>query len=122
MTRVRRSLICFVPRSGSTHLCALLASAAVLGRPREYFWAPNDGVANPELHDWDTWLASTGVEPHDVTYEQLLADPRAAVAGIARAAGVTLPGDVELRPFPGWERQSDTLNEEWAQRFRRDAA
>lgn len=49
--RVERSvLICFVPRSGSTHLCGLLASTGVLGRPREYFWAPN-AVADPPLDD-----------------------------------------------------------------------
>jgi LPS sulfotransferase NodH len=226
--RVRRSLlICFVARSGSTYLCGLLASTGVLGRPWEYFWAPNDGVANPglddvlrrgstangvfgckfqlgqwnvllererlrapgtpdrelveqlfpnplyvrlrrddriaqaiswsraiqttewstnhpasgkeprydcteiaglleliddESEDWDAWFAHAGIEPHEMTYESVHADPRAAVAGIARAVGVALPDDVELRPYPGWERQSDALNEEWARRFRTEAA
>lgn len=223
MTPVRRSiLICFVPRSGSTFLCGLLASTGVLGWAWEHYWAPDDGVSSAsdeevrrrgttpngvfackfqlrqwnallarerlrapgvgdrllverlfprplyvrlrredrvaqavswsramqtglwstthegsgeprydraeieglleligwESDDWDGWLAGQGIEPHEVTYEQLLAEPREAVAGIARATGVELPGTVELRPYPGWERQADALNEAWTSRFR----
>ena len=82
VTDVRRSiLICFVPRSGSTFLCGLLASTGALGRPAEHYWA---------------------------------------VGGIAAACGVPLPDDLELRPFPGWERQADALNDAWIRRFREE--
>ena len=222
MTAVRRSLlICFVPRSGSTYLCGLLASTGVLGRPWEHFWAP-DGFADREAADvlregatqngvfgckfqlgqwnallererarapglpdrelverlfpdpryvrlrredrvaqavswsramqtglwstthegsgdprydraeiaglleligwesngWDAWLAAQGIDAHEVAYERVLADPRAAVEAIGRAAGVSVPDGIELRSYPGWERQADALNDEWIRRFR----
>jgi LPS sulfotransferase NodH len=224
VTPVRRSiLICFVPRSGSTFLCGLLASTGVLGRPWEHFWAPgglaereaddvlaagttrngvfackfqlgrwngllererrrapglsdrrlverlfpgplyvrlrrgdrvaqalswsramqtglwsttHEGSGEPrhdraeieglleligwESDDWDGRLAEQGIEPHEVTYEQLLADPWAAVGEVARAAGVELRDDIELRPYAGWERQADALNEAWIRRFREE--
>ena len=220
----RSLLICFVPRSGSWFLSGLLASTGVLGRPEEFFWAPNDQVASPDLgdvlrrgstpngvfgckfqlgqwnellgrarrakpgsadgelvermfpnplyvrlrredpiaqavswsraiqtgrwstaddgsrrprydraeiagllelirwesDDWDTRLAAEGIEPHEVTYEQLLADPRAAVEAIGRAAGIAVPADVELRAYPGRERQADELNGDWIRRFREE--
>lgn len=71
-----------------------------------------------ESDDWDAWLASQGIEPHEVAYEELLADPRAAVEAIGRAAGVSVPPGVELQPYPGWERQADELNDDWVRRFR----
>jgi LPS sulfotransferase NodH len=71
-----------------------------------------------EHDDWERWFAEQGIEPHRVTYEQVLADRRAAVEGIARAAGVPLPDGIELAPYPGMERQADGINDEWIRRFR----
>jgi LPS sulfotransferase NodH len=91
--RVERSLlICFVARSGSWFLSGLLASTDVLGRPEEFFWAPDDRVASPDLGDvlrrgstpngvfgckfqpgqWTELLARAGREAVDVPGRELV--------------------------------------------------
>lgn len=64
---------------------------------------------------WDSWFEAQGVQPHGVTYEQLVADPHGTVDAILRALGV--------KPPAGWlpqshhRKQADDLNAEWIRRY-----
>lgn len=71
-----------------------------------------------ETADWAAWFAEQGIEPLVVSYEELLTDPQAPLERIATFAGVSLPEQFEPRPYPGYDRQADHVNEEWARRYR----
>jgi LPS sulfotransferase NodH len=73
-------------------------------------------VRQLEDHDahWREWFAASGLAPHEVSYDELAADPRAAVARVLRALGLP-DGGV---PRPATRRQSDDRSSEWAQRYR----
>lgn len=62
---------------------------------------------------WRAWFESQAIEPLVVTYERLLDDSQAEVERVAAAARIGLPAGIALRPYPGWRRQADSLNEEW---------
>jgi LPS sulfotransferase NodH len=67
---------------------------------------------------WDEWFAKNGIAAREVYYEDVLADPRREITKIVAWLGHELPEDVEVKPYPGFERQADQLNEEWAQIYR----
>ena len=71
-----------------------------------------------ETADWAAWFEEQGIEPFLVTYEELLADARGPLERIAAFAGVSLPDRFEPRSYPGYERQADDVNEDWARRYR----
>jgi LPS sulfotransferase NodH len=71
-----------------------------------------------ETDAWAGWFAAQEIAPLRVTYEELQSDRRRTLERIAEFAGVTLPPEVELRPYPGYEPQADGLNDEWANRYR----
>jgi LPS sulfotransferase NodH len=64
---------------------------------------------------WEAWFASAGVEPHRLSYEQLTADPAAAVHDILRFLGLPRPAG---HPVAAHRRQADDLNRQWASRYR----
>jgi len=78
-------------------------------------------LIDAETDGWRTSFESQEIEPVVVTYERLLEATHAEVGRIAAAAGVELPAGIALRPYPGWRRQADELNEEWIRRFRNEA-
>ena len=61
---------------------------------------------------WRAWFAGNGIEPHHLSYEQLVAEPRDAVAGIAAQLGVEVPAG--WRPESRHRKQADRTNEDWA--------
>jgi trehalose 2-sulfotransferase len=79
-------------------------------------------VAQLEDHDaaWRTWFAATGRTPHEVSYDDLAADPAGVVGGVLRF--LDLPDDDV--PAPATERQGNARSLEWAERYRaeREAA
>jgi trehalose 2-sulfotransferase len=64
---------------------------------------------------WSTWFAQHGVEPHLVTYEDVIRDPRRAVQGVLDHLGIGLPPG--WRPAPRQLRQADEVNAEWVRRY-----
>jgi LPS sulfotransferase NodH len=119
-------LLCGTPRTGSTFLCSLLASTGVAGRPESFFrepderwWAERLGVAGADFA-WSDWFDRQGVEPHRVTYEELVRDPGGTVRGILAHLSLEAP--------PGWEsrssheKQGDELNAAWIKAYRTRAA
>jgi trehalose 2-sulfotransferase len=64
---------------------------------------------------WSTWFAQHGVEPHVVTYEDVIADPRQAALGVLDQLGSGLPSD--WRPAPRQRRQADEVNAAWVRRY-----
>jgi len=61
---------------------------------------------------WRAWFDAQGVEPHTVTYEQLVGDRRRVIQGIAAKLAVELPSD--WRPKSPHRKQADGLNRAWA--------
>ena len=66
---------------------------------------------------WQAWFATQGVEPHPVTYEQLVGDPSRVIQGIAAKLAVDLPST--WRPRSPHRKQADELNRAWAAALRR---
>ena len=72
------------------------------------------------VHDaaWARWFAAHGVDPLRVGYEELAADPAGAVEDVlARLRLDRSPG--AGRPPMELARQADTVNLDWAARYRR---
>ena len=65
---------------------------------------------------WRAWFSQQGVQPHAVSYEDLVEDPRRAVVGILDRLEVRVPS--------GWRsrsthvRQADQVNQQWVRRYR----
>jgi LPS sulfotransferase NodH len=96
------------------------------------YWQPGDRVnATPALdfdqvdrlvttiqeHNaaWQAWFQAQGVEPLEVTYESVVADPADAVRRVVEHLDRRLPGD--WTPAPPQVRQADSLNTEWVRRY-----
>lgn len=65
---------------------------------------------------WDIWFADEGITPVTLHYEELAADPAAALARACGALGITPPPAAQIRPHVA--PLADRLNHEWAARFR----
>ena len=65
---------------------------------------------------WQAWFDAQGVEPHMVTYEQLIGDRRRVIQDIAAKLAVELPSD--WRPQSPHRKQADGLNRVWADTLR----
>ena len=65
---------------------------------------------------WQTWFAAQRVEPLDLTYESLVSDPAGTVKRILDFIGTVPPDD--WTPVSPHERQTDSINAEWARRYR----
>jgi LPS sulfotransferase NodH len=66
---------------------------------------------------WADWFAGSGISPIQVAYEELDAEPRQVVAGVAEALELEA-GQV---PNPPLTRQRDELSAAWLERFEREA-
>lgn len=83
-----------------------------------------DGIAHlvTELRNqeagWRAWFADNGITPFEVSYEELTADTTKVVAAILEALGL----DPAAAPPPDLEKQGDARSNEWAERYRHDAA
>jgi LPS sulfotransferase NodH len=97
------------------------------------YWQPGDTAqASPHLdtgqvdelvrtireHDaaWSAWFSRQRVQPHVVTYEDLIADPGRTVTAILDRLGVEAPAGWLPRSAHG--RQADEVNREWVRRYR----
>ena len=65
---------------------------------------------------WQAWFDAQGVEPHAVTYEQLVGDRRRVIQDIAAKLDVELPSN--WRPQSPHRKQADELNLAWADALR----
>jgi LPS sulfotransferase NodH len=88
-----------------------------------YDFAQIDGLVNT-VHEhnaaWRTWFHRLGVRPFRVPYEDLVADMHGTVRETLAFLGLDLP--VSRRITPRHERQADSLNADWARRYRNDVA
>jgi LPS sulfotransferase NodH len=67
----------------------------------------------------DAWRAlfdACGIEPHLVVYEELVSDQGAVLRDALEFIGVEPPADLEAGA-PTLERQSDSLSEQWVERY-----
>lgn len=71
-------------------------------------------------HAWQDWFAGRGIEPLEIPYEQLAADPHATVCRVLAHLGLDTEG-VEI-PAPPIDRQADTRTQRWVERFREQVA
>ena len=73
-----------------------------------------DLVATIRAHNtaWRQWFARNGIQPHQLTYEELVRAPRSAVEDIAALLPVALPAT--WQPVSPHRQQADRINEEWA--------
>jgi LPS sulfotransferase NodH len=65
---------------------------------------------------WQSWFDGNGVEPHLVSYEELVRDGRQTVVRLAARLGVEVPA--EWQPVSPHERQADEVNDSWAAALR----
>ena len=68
---------------------------------------------------WENWFASVGVRPHPLRYEELTADMAGATQGILDFLGLDLPRGRVIAARH--ERQGDSLNDQWIDRYRAEA-
>jgi trehalose 2-sulfotransferase len=66
--------------------------------------------------DWARWFATHTIEPFQVDYEDLAADPLGTGHKVLDYLGLDLPPDRHL--MIGHHRQADHVNADWAARFR----
>jgi LPS sulfotransferase NodH len=65
---------------------------------------------------WRTWFADHGVTPHEITYEDLAADPVGTTHAVLDVLGLVLPAGGTITVHD--RRQADDLNADWVARFR----
>jgi trehalose 2-sulfotransferase len=65
---------------------------------------------------WREWFARSSFDPIELSYEGLERDPRACVASVLRALGLSDEGV----PDPPTARQRDERSEDWAARYREE--
>lgn len=102
-----------------------------------HFWHPGEQVApgsqdphfDPDLiarmvdtitaHEqaWQVWFSERGLVPHEVSYEDLAANPVGVTRGVLDVLGLELPATGTITVRDG--RQADDLNADWIARFRR---
>jgi LPS sulfotransferase NodH len=72
-------------------------------------------------HDaaWRAWFAANGVEPVEVRYEEVAAEPVSVGAAVLLSLGIDAAPNAGGVPH---RRQADELNAEWAERYRLERA
>ena len=66
--------------------------------------------------DWSTWFMQQHVTPHEVTYEQLAADPLSVAHQVLDFLGLEVEDGHEL--VVGHRQQADQVNAQWIDRFK----
>jgi LPS sulfotransferase NodH len=79
-------------------------------------------MSEVELQDarWLRWFELHNITPFRVTYEDLIADPAAVVRGVIERLGVQ-DDEPDALDIPAIEKQGDDTNQEWIERFVREA-
>ena len=72
--------------------------------------------AQEQAEAWRGWFAANGIEPLQVVYEDLVADPGETVRRSLAFIGVDVPDDIAVEPQT--RRQGDEVNDEWIRRYR----
>jgi LPS sulfotransferase NodH len=91
--------------------------ATPTGREPRYDAAAIDRlVATAEAEDaaWSDWFAAAGIEPFEVRYERLAADPAGVTREVLGFLGVDLPAGRIIRARH--RRQTDAVNRQWIAR------
>ncbi|WP_068275167.1 trehalose 2-sulfotransferase [Aldersonia kunmingensis] len=65
---------------------------------------------------WEAWFSSEGIEPIEVSFEELTASPQITTASILERLGL----DPSLSPPPPLKRQSNSRSAEWVRQFHAD--
>ncbi|ADG79916.1 Trehalose 2-sulfotransferase OS=Tsukamurella paurometabola (strain ATCC 8368 / DSM / CCUG 35730/ CIP 100753 / JCM 10117 / KCTC 9821 / NBRC 16120 / NCIMB 702349 / NCTC 13040) OX=521096 GN=Tpau_3332 PE=3 SV=1 [Tsukamurella paurometabola] len=76
------------------------------------------GILLEQERAWRAWFAAEAIEPLEIDFTELIADPRTSTARVLEALGQ----DPALAPPPPLKPQSNERSKEWAQRYRADAA
>jgi LPS sulfotransferase NodH len=63
---------------------------------------------------WKQWFSAQGIQVHQITYEQMVADYQRTVRAVLAFVGQPLTTDI---PLPTLPRQADSLTEDWANRY-----
>ncbi|TCJ95764.1 trehalose 2-sulfotransferase [Nocardia alba] len=71
-----------------------------------------------QQRSWRQWFTSEGIEPLEIDFPTLVADPAKATARVLEAIGQ----DPTLAPAPPLKPQSNARSAEWVARYRADAA
>jgi trehalose 2-sulfotransferase len=66
---------------------------------------------------WCAWFARHGVQPHGVTYEEMVGNPRRTVLSMLDRLAVEAPS--AWRPQSPQVRQGDQVNRDWVRRYLR---
>jgi len=69
---------------------------------------------------WKRWFDGEGLEPLEVVYEKLVANPQAETRRVLDFLSLELPPDVSVRPLT--LAASDGIRQEWAERYREEKA
>lgn len=88
-------------------------------RPATYDSARLRAYLDEVVHDeaaWHTWFTANAIEPHNLTYEELAADPHGTLARVLSVLGLdpALAAAAEVRTAP----MADAESHAWAARFR----
>jgi trehalose 2-sulfotransferase len=76
--------------------------------------------ANRQALSWRRWFGDHGITPALIDYEDLVADPAKVVSTVVDMLGVG--GDTPDKVLvPKIEKQSDDMNADWIDRYRREA-
>jgi LPS sulfotransferase NodH len=65
---------------------------------------------------WKRWFRANGLTPFGVSYEDLVADMEGVTRRLLEFLGVAVPEDAPIEPQHA--RQADSVNAEWAARYR----
>jgi trehalose 2-sulfotransferase len=67
---------------------------------------------------WRRWFAAEGIEPFEITYEELSADQPAGTARVLDFLGLETPLGTRIAAPSELTRQSDAVNADWIARYR----
>ena len=67
---------------------------------------------------WERWFDHEGVEPLELVYEEVIADPRAETLRVLDFLSLELLPDVSVRPLTC--AVSDGIGNQWAERYRKE--
>jgi LPS sulfotransferase NodH len=95
---------------------------AAVGEPTFDFDQIDELVHTIDDHNrsWRKWFGSVGVQPYEVRYEDLTADPGGTTRALLQYLDLQLPADVVISS--PHRRQADAVNAEWVARYRALAA
>jgi trehalose 2-sulfotransferase len=69
---------------------------------------------------WRDWFKRVGVDPYEITYEQLAAAPVPVISALCEHFGIDLTDGGPISAADG--KQADQINADWAHRYRQRRA